>query len=102
MIDVAAFTWQKRTNSISLFSVKDSFFFCEATFHLNLVHGSNLAGYLANDNVARSQKLHIYIFYKRIQLLPFQKTMNAPKSGYRVFSANSSVACTELAKKITE
>ncbi|CAG02680.1 unnamed protein product, partial [Tetraodon nigroviridis] len=28
--------------------------------------------------------------------------MNAPKSGYRVFSANSSVACTELAKKITE
>uniref|UniRef100_A0A665V923 Phosphoribosyl pyrophosphate synthase-associated protein 1 n=1 Tax=Echeneis naucrates TaxID=173247 RepID=A0A665V923_ECHNA len=29
-------------------------------------------------------------------------TMNVPKSGYRVFSANSSAACTELAKKITE
>lgn len=29
-------------------------------------------------------------------------TMNVAKSGYRVFSANSSVACTELAKKITE
>lgn len=28
--------------------------------------------------------------------------MNVPKSGYRVFSANSSVASTELAKKITE
>ncbi|KAM8724414.1 phosphoribosyl pyrophosphate synthase-associated protein 2 isoform X2 [Sparus aurata] len=28
--------------------------------------------------------------------------MNVPKSGYRVFSANSSAACTELAKKITE
>ncbi|KAG7243733.1 hypothetical protein INR49_011290 [Caranx melampygus] len=28
--------------------------------------------------------------------------MNVAKSGYRVFSANSSVACTELAKKITE
>ncbi|XP_051905124.1 phosphoribosyl pyrophosphate synthase-associated protein 1 isoform X2 [Hippocampus zosterae] len=28
--------------------------------------------------------------------------MNIAKSGYRVFSANSSVACTELAKKITE
>ncbi|KAK1799025.1 hypothetical protein P4O66_007300, partial [Electrophorus voltai] len=29
-------------------------------------------------------------------------TMNVPKTGYRVFSANSSSACTELAKKITE
>ncbi|KAM6905454.1 phosphoribosyl pyrophosphate synthase-associated protein 1 isoform 2-T2 [Xenentodon cancila] len=28
--------------------------------------------------------------------------MNVAKSGYRVFSANSSAACTELAKKITE
>ncbi|XP_040042895.1 phosphoribosyl pyrophosphate synthase-associated protein 1 isoform X2 [Gasterosteus aculeatus] len=28
--------------------------------------------------------------------------MNASKGGYRVFSANSSAACTELAKKITE
>ncbi|XP_072318554.1 phosphoribosyl pyrophosphate synthase-associated protein 1-like isoform X2 [Eucyclogobius newberryi] len=28
--------------------------------------------------------------------------MNMSKSGYRVFSANSSTACTELAKKITE
>lgn len=28
--------------------------------------------------------------------------MNISKSGYRVFSANSSTACTELAKKITE
>ncbi|KAM9392195.1 phosphoribosyl pyrophosphate synthase-associated protein 1 isoform 2-T2 [Pholidichthys leucotaenia] len=28
--------------------------------------------------------------------------MNVAKSSYRVFSANSSVACTELAKKITE
>ncbi|XP_057700624.1 phosphoribosyl pyrophosphate synthase-associated protein 1-like [Corythoichthys intestinalis] len=28
--------------------------------------------------------------------------MNVSKSGYRVFSANSSTACTELAKKITE
>ncbi|XP_033826593.1 phosphoribosyl pyrophosphate synthase-associated protein 1 isoform X2 [Periophthalmus magnuspinnatus] len=28
--------------------------------------------------------------------------MNVPKTGYRVFSANSSAACTELAKKITE
>ncbi|XP_020506326.1 phosphoribosyl pyrophosphate synthase-associated protein 2 isoform X2 [Labrus bergylta] len=28
--------------------------------------------------------------------------MNIAKSGYRVFSANSSAACTELAKKITE
>ncbi|XP_073350221.1 phosphoribosyl pyrophosphate synthase-associated protein 1 [Pagrus major] len=28
--------------------------------------------------------------------------MNVPKSCYRVFSANSSAACTELAKKITE
>ncbi|KAM8879388.1 phosphoribosyl pyrophosphate synthase-associated protein 1-like isoform 2-T2 [Spinachia spinachia] len=28
--------------------------------------------------------------------------MNASKSGYRVFSANSTAACTELAKKITE
>uniref|UniRef100_A0A8C2WWA4 Phosphoribosyl pyrophosphate synthetase associated protein 1 n=1 Tax=Cyclopterus lumpus TaxID=8103 RepID=A0A8C2WWA4_CYCLU len=28
--------------------------------------------------------------------------MNVAKSGYRVFSANSSVACTELAKKITD
>ncbi|XP_061685254.1 phosphoribosyl pyrophosphate synthase-associated protein 1-like isoform X2 [Syngnathoides biaculeatus] len=28
--------------------------------------------------------------------------MNVSKSGYRVFSANSSAACTELAKKITE
>ncbi|KAJ7989774.1 hypothetical protein DPEC_G00308000 [Dallia pectoralis] len=28
--------------------------------------------------------------------------MNVPKSGYRVFSANSTAACTELAKKITE
>ncbi|XP_051940073.1 phosphoribosyl pyrophosphate synthase-associated protein 1-like isoform X1 [Hippocampus zosterae] len=28
--------------------------------------------------------------------------MNVSKSGYRVFSANSSSACTELAKKITE
>ncbi|XP_010887701.1 phosphoribosyl pyrophosphate synthase-associated protein 1 isoform X2 [Esox lucius] len=29
-------------------------------------------------------------------------TMNISKSGYRVFSANSTTACTELAKKITE
>ncbi|XP_068583105.1 phosphoribosyl pyrophosphate synthase-associated protein 1-like isoform X2 [Cebidichthys violaceus] len=28
--------------------------------------------------------------------------MNVSKSGYRVFSANSTTACTELAKKITE
>ncbi|ETE73230.1 Phosphoribosyl pyrophosphate synthase-associated protein 1, partial [Ophiophagus hannah] len=28
--------------------------------------------------------------------------MNAARSGYRVFSANSSAACTELAKRITE
>ncbi|KAI4890481.1 hypothetical protein NFI96_030692 [Prochilodus magdalenae] len=28
--------------------------------------------------------------------------MNVPKTGYRVFSANSTAACTELAKKITE
>ncbi|KAL6110214.1 prpsap1 [Pungitius sinensis] len=28
--------------------------------------------------------------------------MNASKGGYRVFSANSTAACTELAKKITE
>ncbi|KAF6723473.1 Phosphoribosyl pyrophosphate synthase-associated protein 1 [Oryzias melastigma] len=28
--------------------------------------------------------------------------MNVAKSGYRVFSANSTAACTELAKKITE
>uniref|UniRef100_A0A8C4XFQ0 Ribose-phosphate pyrophosphokinase N-terminal domain-containing protein n=1 Tax=Erpetoichthys calabaricus TaxID=27687 RepID=A0A8C4XFQ0_ERPCA len=28
--------------------------------------------------------------------------MNVAKSGYRVFSANSSAACTELAKRITE
>ncbi|KAG7485679.1 phosphoribosyl pyrophosphate synthase-associated protein 1-like isoform X2 [Solea senegalensis] len=28
--------------------------------------------------------------------------MNVSRSGYRVFSANSSAACTELAKKITE
>uniref|UniRef100_A0A3P8UQS4 Phosphoribosyl pyrophosphate synthetase associated protein 1 n=1 Tax=Cynoglossus semilaevis TaxID=244447 RepID=A0A3P8UQS4_CYNSE len=28
--------------------------------------------------------------------------MNVSRSGYRVFSANSSVACTELARKITE
>ncbi|KAK7939682.1 hypothetical protein WMY93_003008 [Mugilogobius chulae] len=28
--------------------------------------------------------------------------MNVPKTGYRVFSANSSSACAELAKKITE
>ncbi|XP_035988061.1 phosphoribosyl pyrophosphate synthase-associated protein 1 isoform X5 [Fundulus heteroclitus] len=28
--------------------------------------------------------------------------MNVAKTGYRVFSANSSAACTELAKKITE
>ncbi|KAG7256010.1 hypothetical protein CRUP_014634 [Coryphaenoides rupestris] len=28
--------------------------------------------------------------------------MNVTKSGYRVFSANSTAACTELAKKITE
>ncbi|XP_061761811.1 phosphoribosyl pyrophosphate synthase-associated protein 1 isoform X3 [Nerophis ophidion] len=28
--------------------------------------------------------------------------MNVAKSGYRVFSANSSAACTQLAKKITE
>lgn len=28
--------------------------------------------------------------------------MNVPKGGYRVFSANSTAACTELAKKITE
>uniref|UniRef100_A0AAQ5Z514 Ribose-phosphate pyrophosphokinase N-terminal domain-containing protein n=1 Tax=Amphiprion ocellaris TaxID=80972 RepID=A0AAQ5Z514_AMPOC len=30
------------------------------------------------------------------------RQMNVAKSGYRVFSANSSAACTELAKKITE
>lgn len=30
------------------------------------------------------------------------KTMSVSKSGYRVFSANSTTACTELAKKITE
>ncbi|XP_042341089.1 phosphoribosyl pyrophosphate synthase-associated protein 1-like isoform X1 [Plectropomus leopardus] len=30
------------------------------------------------------------------------KKMNVSKSGYRVFSANSTTACTELAKKITE
>ena len=28
--------------------------------------------------------------------------MNISKSGYRVFCANSSAACTQLAKKITE
>lgn len=28
--------------------------------------------------------------------------MNAARSGYRVFSANSTAACTELAKRITE
>ncbi|XP_054864860.1 phosphoribosyl pyrophosphate synthase-associated protein 1-like [Amphiprion ocellaris] len=28
--------------------------------------------------------------------------MNISRSGYRVFSANSTTACTELAKKITE
>ncbi|XP_037620942.1 phosphoribosyl pyrophosphate synthase-associated protein 1-like isoform X1 [Sebastes umbrosus] len=30
------------------------------------------------------------------------KKMNVSKSGYRVFSANSTTACTELAKRITE
>ncbi|KAM7394059.1 hypothetical protein PAMP_020884 [Pampus punctatissimus] len=30
------------------------------------------------------------------------KKMNSSRSGYRVFSANSTAACTELAKKITE
>ncbi|XP_049427610.1 phosphoribosyl pyrophosphate synthase-associated protein 1-like isoform X2 [Epinephelus fuscoguttatus] len=30
------------------------------------------------------------------------RKMNVSKSGYRVFSANSTAACTELAKKITE
>uniref|UniRef100_A0A2I2ZSI2 Phosphoribosyl pyrophosphate synthetase associated protein 1 n=1 Tax=Gorilla gorilla gorilla TaxID=9595 RepID=A0A2I2ZSI2_GORGO len=29
-------------------------------------------------------------------------TMNAARTGYRVFSANSTAACTELAKRITE
>lgn len=28
--------------------------------------------------------------------------MNAARTGYRVFSANSTAACTELAKRITE
>lgn len=28
--------------------------------------------------------------------------MNASRSGYRVFSANSTAACTELARRITE
>uniref|UniRef100_A0A8C7Q2M2 Phosphoribosyl pyrophosphate synthetase associated protein 1 n=1 Tax=Oncorhynchus mykiss TaxID=8022 RepID=A0A8C7Q2M2_ONCMY len=32
----------------------------------------------------------------------YHSTMNISKSGYRVFSANSTTACTELAKKITE
>ncbi|XP_066560384.1 phosphoribosyl pyrophosphate synthase-associated protein 1 isoform X2 [Amia ocellicauda] len=32
----------------------------------------------------------------------FRSRMNVAKSGYRVFSANSTAACTELAKKITE
>ncbi|XP_063052439.1 phosphoribosyl pyrophosphate synthase-associated protein 1-like isoform X1 [Engraulis encrasicolus] len=32
----------------------------------------------------------------------YQSRMNVGKSGYRVFSANSTTACTELAKKITE
>ncbi|XP_036426051.1 phosphoribosyl pyrophosphate synthase-associated protein 1-like isoform X2 [Colossoma macropomum] len=32
----------------------------------------------------------------------YKSTMNVGRSGYRVFSANSTPACTELAKKITE
>ncbi|XP_036379875.1 phosphoribosyl pyrophosphate synthase-associated protein 1 isoform X2 [Megalops cyprinoides] len=32
----------------------------------------------------------------------YHPRMNVAKSGYRVFSANSTTACTELAKKITE
>uniref|UniRef100_A0AAQ5ZML9 Ribose-phosphate pyrophosphokinase N-terminal domain-containing protein n=1 Tax=Amphiprion ocellaris TaxID=80972 RepID=A0AAQ5ZML9_AMPOC len=36
------------------------------------------------------------------RILTVNFVMNVAKSGYRVFSANSSAACTELAKKITE
>uniref|UniRef100_A0A8C7SUS0 Ribose-phosphate pyrophosphokinase N-terminal domain-containing protein n=1 Tax=Oncorhynchus mykiss TaxID=8022 RepID=A0A8C7SUS0_ONCMY len=38
----------------------------------------------------------------RFRILFFSARMNVAKSGYRVFSANSTAACTELAKKITE
>lgn len=31
-----------------------------------------------------------------------RQAMNAARTGYRVFSANSTAACTELAKRITE
>ncbi|TNN59995.1 Phosphoribosyl pyrophosphate synthase-associated protein 1 [Liparis tanakae] len=43
------------------------------------------------------------VAYSRIPTPSYEyKKMNVSKSGYRVFSANSSTACTELAKKITE
>ncbi|KAK0141620.1 Phosphoribosyl pyrophosphate synthase-associated protein 1 [Merluccius polli] len=38
----------------------------------------------------------------KLQLSYGFSTMNVSKSGYRVFSANSTAACIELAKKITE